>query len=248
MFVLSQNEYSQKENFNDLLNSGKTFTYKALVLHDKDMLLEALNQYGKILKADTSNLEALYGLIFVEYRFLELSLQKGNDSLFNQYYQSSLVNAAKLISANKYLSEGKSLLAGIYMMKIASSPMSAVTLSSKINRLLNDAEEANPKNPTTFIVRGEMKYNTPKLFGGSIEDAVNNFNKAVLICEQNPDSTLVDTEWAYLESLAWLGQAYARIDNYDAAKFAYQKALSIQADFSWVKYILLPKIEKKEQN
>ena len=198
--------YSQDVNLNDQLKSGKVLTYKAMILHNKDLLLKAHSIYEDILKSDKSNAEALYGLTFTEYRLLEMSLQKGNDSLFDQYYQPALDNANKLISMDKYLSEGKSLLAGIYMMKIATSPMAAVTLSSEIHGLLDDAEKANPQNPSSFIVRGEMKYNTPKLFGGSYEDAVTNFNKAVAICEQSPDSGFVDIKWAYLESLAWLGQ------------------------------------------
>jgi tetratricopeptide (TPR) repeat protein len=248
MFVLSKEGYSQVNNLNDQLKSGKAITYIALVRHDKDLLLNARTKYKEILNADTSNPEALYGLTFTEYRLLEMSLQKENDSLFDQFYQTALDNANKLLSMNKFLSEGKSLLAGIYMMKIAKSPMAAVTLSSEIYDLLDDAENANPQNPATFIVRGEMKYNTPKIFGGSYEDAIKNFNKAFSICEQYPDSTLVDTRWGCLESLAWLGKTYIIIENYDAAKFACQKALSIQPDFGWVKYGILPEVQKKTQN
>jgi len=248
MFVLLKEGYSQDKNLNGQLKSGKELTYNAFVFNDKTMLLNAHSKYKEILEVGTSSLEALYGLTFSEYMLLDMSLQKGNDSLFDQYYQPAMDKANKLISTKKYQSEGKSLLAAIYMMKIANSPMAAVTLSSKIYDLLDDAEKANPQNPVTFIIRGEMKYNTPKIFGGSYEDAVKNFNKAVSICEQYPDSELVDTKWGYLESLAWLGRAYKMIENYDAAKFVYQKALSIQPDFGWVKYVLLPEVQKKMQN
>jgi tetratricopeptide (TPR) repeat protein len=248
ILVLVKAGYSQEVNITEQLKSGKELTNKALVLHDKDRLLKAHDMFKEILKTDSSNSSALYGLTFTGYKLLEFSLQKGNESLFDIFYQPAIDNANRLISSDKYLSEGKSLLSGIYMMKIANSPMSAVTLSSEINGLLDEAEKADPKNPVSFIVRGEMKYNTPKLFGGSPEDAVKNFNKAVALCEENPDTGIVDTRWASLESLAWLGRAFVKLENYDAAKFAYQKALNIQPDFGWVKYVLLPEVEKKVQN
>jgi tetratricopeptide (TPR) repeat protein len=248
LFVVMNKGYSQDVSLNSQLKKGKSLTYEAMILHDKDLLLKAHSTYEEILQSDKSNPEGLYGLTFTEYKLLEMSLQKENESLFEKYYQSALGNAAKLMEIDKYPSEGKSLLAGIYMMEIANSPMTAVTLSSEINGLLNDAEKLNPQNLMTFIVRGEMKYNTPKVFGGSYEDAVKNFSKAVAICEQNPDSEIVDTSWGHLESLAWLGRAYLKLENYDSAKFTYQKALNIEPGFTWIKYVLLPEVEKKMQN
>jgi tetratricopeptide (TPR) repeat protein len=248
ILALTKAGYSQDINITEQLKSGRELTYKAMVLYDKVQLLKAHDIYKEILKTDSSNFSALYGLTFTEYKLLEFSLQKGSESLFDIYYQPAIDNANRLISSDKYISAGKSLLSGVYMMKIANSPMSAVTLSAEINGLLDEAEKADPKNPVTFIVRGEMKYNTPKLFGGSPEEAVKSFNKAVALCEENPDTGIVDTKWANLESLAWLGRAFAKLENYDAAKFAYQKALKIQPDFGWVKYALLPELEKKVQN
>jgi tetratricopeptide (TPR) repeat protein len=230
------------------LKTGQSLTYKAMIINNKDLLVKADSIFKNILKFDSSNTAALYGSTYVEYRLLEMSLQKGNEDLFSQYYQHSIDNAKKLISMDKYSSEGKSLLAGIYMMKIASSPLTAVTLSQEINQLLDDAEIDNPQNPMPFIIRGEMRYSTPKAFGGSYEDAAKSFNKAIAICEQNPESGLVDKSWANLESLAWLGRSLVQLENYDAAKFAYQKALNLQPDFGWVKYVLLPEVEKKIQN
>ena len=246
--ILIKAGYSQNADMNSKLINGKALTHKAVVLYNKNLLSEADSVYREILKSDTSNVSALYGLTFAEYRFLEMSLQKANEGLFDEHYQTALDNANKLILTNKCPSEGKSVLAGIYLMKVAKNPMTAVTLFSEMNELLDDAESADSLNPITYIVRGEMQYNTPKIFGGSVENASKNFSKAAQICEQNPDSRYVDMEWEHIEALAWLGQSLMKLENYDAAKFAYQKALSIQPDFGWVKYVLLPEVEKKTQN
>jgi tetratricopeptide (TPR) repeat protein len=248
LFVLANEGNAQDINSSNKLITGKALTHKAVVLYNKNLLSKADSVYREILKSDTSNVSALFGLTFVQYRFLEMSLQKGNENLFDEYYQTAVDNANKLILLNKCQSEGKSVLAGIYLMKVAKDPMTAVTLFSEMNELLDDAEAADSLNPITYIVRGEMQFNTPATFGGSIENASKNFSKAVRICEQNPVSKFVDMEWEHIEALAWLGQSLMKLENYDAAKFAYQKALSLQPDFGWVKYVLLPEAEKKTQN
>ena len=75
-------------------------------------------------------------MTFIDYKLLEMSLQQRSDSLFNKYYDNAEKNAL-LISENKdYESEGKTLLASIYMMKISKNPMSAVSLFPKISGLL----------------------------------------------------------------------------------------------------------------
>ena len=65
-------------------------------------------------------------------------------------------------------------------------------------------------------------------------DACNDENKNSL----NPG-------WGYVEMLAWIGRTQEKLDDDEAAHFTYKKALRIEPDFGWVKYSLLPDLEKK---
>ncbi len=174
-----------------------------------------------------------------------MSLRPGNEDLFDKYYEDAVAHAEQLSNQKEIESEGKTLLAGIYMMKVATSSMSAVTLSPKIHSLLDDAQEIDPFNPRPYIIRGVMKYQTPGIFGGSYEDAAKNFSKAIQLFEKQDDVDMLKPHWGYLESLAWLGRTQEKLDNYDAAKFAYEKALSVEPNYGWVKYSLLPQLMKK---
>ena len=121
--------------------------------------------------------------------------------------------------------------------------MSAVTLSSKIHSLLDEAEKIKPEFPRIYLIRGTMKYNTPGIFGGSYKDALKNFNKSVSLYErQNEDTASCD--WGYLEALTWAGRSQEKLENFDAALYSYKKVLSIEPDFSWVKNLLLPELEE----
>lgn len=214
---------------------------KALVVYDKDMLLKA----REIFQKESDNLSCLFFQNFCEYKLLEMSARPGNGDLFDKIYDTAVANADKLSSAEGFESEGKTLLAGIYMMKIASNPMSAVSLTAKIHTLLDEAQSINSSNPRSYIIRGIMKFQTPAMFGGSLEDAVKNFSKAIQLFEKEDEVEPVKPHWGYLESIIWMGLAQEKLENFDAAKFAYQKVLNLEPDYTWVKHSLLPNLLKK---
>ena len=234
---------AQTQSANDQLTDGKLLSRQAYNHYDKNLFLRAHNIFLHIYKSDTANLEALYNLTLSEYKLLEMGAQPGGDQLFEHYYEGALKNAKILSDEKDFAAEGKTLSAAIYMMKIASSPMSAVTLSSKIHSLLDEAEKIKPEFPRIYLIRGTMKYNTPGIFGGSYKDALKNFNKSVSLYErQNEDTASCD--WGYLEALTWAGRSQEKLENFEAALYSYKKVLSIEPDFSWVKNLLLPELEE----
>jgi tetratricopeptide (TPR) repeat protein len=83
------------------------------------------------------------------------------------------------------------------------------------------------------------------MFGGSIEDAAKNFSRSIQLFEKEDEADLLKPHWGYLESLAWMGITQEKLENFDAAKFAYQKALKVEPEYAWVKYSLLPKLLEK---
>jgi tetratricopeptide (TPR) repeat protein len=235
---------AQTQSVNDQLTEGKRLTGQAYCRYDKDLLLKAHDIFQHIYKSDTSNFEALYNLILAEYKLIEMGMRPGNEQLFDKYYESALTNAKLLSDQKEFSAEGMTLSAAVYMMKIANSPIRAVTLSSKIHSLLDEAEKIKPEFPRIYLIRGMMKYNTPGIFGGSYEDALKNFNKSASLFEKlNKDTATID--WGYVEALTWTGRSQEKLEDFEAAIFSYKKVLSIEPDFSWVKYSLLPKLEEK---
>jgi len=235
---------AQTQSVNDQMTEGKLLTRQAYNQYDKNLLLKAHDIFQHIYKADTSNVKALYNETLVEYKLLEMGMRPGNEQLFEQYYETALKNAKILTDEKEFAAEGKTLSASVYMMKIANSPMSAITLSSKIHSLLDEAEKIKPEFPRIYLIRGMMKFNTPGIFGGSYEVALKNFSKSISLYEkQNEDTT--SSDWGYLEALTWAGRSQEKLENFEAAIFSYKKVLSVEPDFGWVKYSLLPKLEEK---
>jgi tetratricopeptide (TPR) repeat protein len=243
IFLISSLLQLSAQSTDELMKEGKAIASKAYVYYDKDTFTKAHGIFEKIYLADTTNFTALYNLTYVEYRFLEMeSREKG---LFDKYIAQAVNHAEKISSVKGFASEGKTLLASILIMKIAHNWAEAMTLSPRINALLGEAEAINPNNPRAYLIHGIMKLNTPAAFGGSVKEALEKFNKTISYFEKEEEeiSTLT-INWGYLDALAWTGIANEKLEMSDAAIFVYKKALSIEPEYSWVKYVLLPNLEK----
>jgi len=245
-FLYSLNVSSQTDSLNNLFSRGISLAKEAYLKYDKEMFLEARSFFEKAYESDKSSLFPLYYKTLIDYKILELATTKGDQELFDRYYESSLKNAEILSNSKIYSANGKILSASIYMMKIALSSLSAVTLSPRIHSLLDDAQQIDPKNPYSYVVRGIMKYQTPGFFGGSYQDALKNFNYAVKLFEDKQNYSIKPV-WGFIETLAWLGKTHEQLDNKDAAVFTYKKALLSEPEFGWIKYSLLPKLTEENQ-
>ena len=99
-----------------------------------------------------------------------------------------------------------------------------------------------PDNPRVKMQQGISKFNTPKMFGGSVKKAEAILREAVSIfADQAASSEEAQwPSWGYLDTLGWLGQALAAQDKTAEARAAYQQALAINPDMAWIRYQLLP--------
>jgi uncharacterized protein (DUF2141 family) len=64
---------------------------------------------------------------------------------------------------------------------------------------------------------------------------------AISLFNKNAQKTI---DWGYVETLAWKGQALTQKKEYRLAKKTYSQALEVEPEFGWVKYNLLPQLEK----
>lgn len=81
------------------------------------------------------------------------------------------------------------------------------------------------------------------MFGGNISEAIHCYKKGVKLYEKKPGDH--KNEWQYINALAWLGNAYAKNEQYDKALKTYEKALEVEPGFNWVKYDLMKNLKEK---
>ncbi len=213
---------------------------------DRDLYMNAHANCERILAKDPDNSAAEYYLTYTEYKLMIFGMMNRDKSAFTDYYTTALEHARNLSADKEFRSEGLTLLAAIYMMKLAAHPNEGPALSPKIHGLLDKAENDNPDNPRIYIIRGHMLKNTPEFFGGSLKGAIKEFKYAASIFEEGvPSNNEVIPGWGHLEAYIEIGVLYTMLNEYESAKEAYERALEIEPDHGLVKYKLLPALDKK---
>ncbi len=229
----------------DLLKQVKALSYEASIKFDEGKLRQASALCERILSEDDSNIYARYYLAYSQYQLLQVAMTRKDQNLFDQFFSAAVDNGKLILQEKSFASEANVLLASIYMMKIAITPQEAPQLSMKIHSYLDDAVKANVNNPRAYLIRGQMLYNTPEMYGGSVDKAIDLWNNALLLFAGEKEKSFMP-DWGLLDTYAWLGQAFTRKGKVEDAKSTYEKALSIEPNFGWVKYVLLPGLDKKQ--
>lgn len=88
---------------------------------------------------------------------------------------------------------------------------------------INKAIQMDPKLAMAYVTRGVGNYYLPPMFGGSVDNAIKDFQKAIEL-----DPKLTD---AHL----WLGLAYRKLNRNGEARTALSKALQLSPKRVWVK-------------
>ena len=142
--------------------------------------------------------------------------------------------------------EAWALLASVYGQKISQKPLTAVALGRKSNKAKDRAHELAPDNPRVVLLAAIGDYNTPVIWGGDKERALEGFQRAAALFLEQKVSDPLQPGWGHSRAYAWLGMAYVNRGNLAEARQAYERALEIDPEFVWVKRGLMPALKRQE--
>jgi tetratricopeptide (TPR) repeat protein len=189
----------------------------------------------KTQKGDSEWDQALsyYGILFN-------TVASKNEALFKEHLDPALELLESLEETKAHGAEAKALRSSIYGYIMAFSPWKGMYYGPKSSSVLSDALEQSPESPLVQMVNGSSLFYTPSTFGGDKEEAEKVFQQAVKLYEDQNQTRL---NWLYLNTLAYLGQAYAANGKTEMARATYKKALAIEPQFYWVSKSLLPQLK-----
>jgi tetratricopeptide (TPR) repeat protein len=133
--------------------------------------------------------------------------------------------------------------AALIGFKIGISPYKAPFIGMKSQEYAEISMGLNAKNPMACIQLGNICYYKPKWFGGSKKEAIQHYQKALMLMETNPTDLL--NNWNYLNLLAIIIHAQMELGQYSIAAHYCEKALALEPSFDWVKNILYPQTLKE---
>ena len=223
-------------------NEIKKNCYKAYLMSSKSLWEDLIKKLENRHKSFPDDIQLLFELTKVQYGLLYTCLANKDKETYNAYVDITKENISKLLEYNEEWSEVHAVMAGIYSIKMGFNPMQGMFLGPKSESHIEKAIKYDENNPVAWVRKAGSKFFTPEMFGGSITEAIKFYEKAVKLFEKDEKNTIMN--WEYLDALVWLGISYQKVNNKEKAIATFKKALSIEPNFNWVKYRLLPEAEK----
>jgi tetratricopeptide (TPR) repeat protein len=122
--------------------------------------------------------------------------------------------------------------------------MSGMTLGPKSSQLMARAAKESPRSPRVLLFRAISLINTPRSFGGDPAEGAKVIQQA-LDAFAAADPKEAGPHWGQADAWTWLGMAKRNSGDIAGARVAWEKALAIEPNYGWVKYALLPSLDKK---
>ncbi len=175
-------------------------------------------------------LEGYYGLI---------GWLLGNDK--TQEAKSYIGKGEKLmdemLKANPANSTVLAFQGAFYGFSIGLQKYKAVVLGPKSMNAVKKALELDPANIQAHIEKGNILYYSPGLVGGDKSKSVGFYEKACQLMEKSGKSK---NNWLYLSTSVQLAKITEELGDKEKARLIYEKLLTEEPGFLWVKNELLP--------
>ena len=233
------------QDLDSLIIQGKNLIHDGFYHQDEELLLRSQTLLQEAISIEEGNALLHYFLGLAGYRLAEYYIgNDGNSNQAKEYLKDSIKHLKICVKQNKRDAEAYALLASCYGLKIATKPISGITLGPKAHKHSNQSKKLNPNNPRLFLLLGKGNYFKPKIFGGGKENALKELEKALQLFEGDNISDPKIPGWGLGELHAWLGKIYMELDEIEKATKHLHLALQVEPKFSWVTEELVPQLKE----
>ena len=227
-----------------LILKGKTLLEGGTNRGSVDSLKQARALFKRATGATEHQALAHYYAALANYRLSNLFPSDAEDKK-EPVLNDAIDHLQTATDLDSSMADAWALLSGCYGQSMGMNPMQSMSLGPKSDDALEKAKELAPENPRIWIIDGVSDFYTPSMFGGNKERALKKFKKATRLAEQESVQDPSMPSWGHAEAYAWTGLAHMEAERYDRARTAFKNALDVNPDYRWVKYVLLPKLQKK---
>jgi tetratricopeptide (TPR) repeat protein len=215
--------------------------YKAFVTGDMTQWPDWIDQLEEHY-SETASDHVLKDIVRAYYGYVAFLIGVERKDKAERYIDEAEQYLDMLKSVDSYQSYAEAMHGAFIAYKIGIKKARAIYLGPRSMNHIKKAIELDPDNPYGWVERGNAEYHMPRTFGGSYETAAEYFLKAINIFEK--EKSTLQCNWVYMNTLAWLAQSYDKSGKDKKAEETYQKILSIEPDFKWVKEELYPEFRK----
>ena len=207
-----------------------------------DSLLQLQSKLSALLAADPKSKELHYWIGYTDYRLAPRLMKDRSAS--ERYVKDGLQHLDQAIKLDPKFADAIALEAGLRGFSIMLEPARGPALGGEIEEELGRASGIAPRNPRVALLDGKNTYHKPKFVGGGFDKALAKLAKAQQLFAAERSGTPPAIDWGYDDAFAWAGQAAAKLKRFDVARGYYQKALELNPDNGWVKFVLMPELDQ----
>ena len=231
------------QSADSLIISGRQMLQAGENANDLDAMYAARATFERALADTGLSAWGHYYIALADYRIAGLLSEESKDQA-SEHLKVAVEHLEKATEIDPQAAEAYALLSSAYGLQIGLSPMKSMLLGPRVGKASQKAEQLAPDNPRVVLSAAISDFNTPKMFGGSKEKSLQGLKRAAELFAQEEPTDPIQPVWGHREAYAWLGIAYQNQGELESARAAFEKALEIDPDFGWVKYWLLPELEK----
>ncbi|AAN53438.1 tetratricopeptide repeat protein [Shewanella oneidensis MR-1] len=193
----------------------------------------AANTLGLDKLQQLSTVSQDYDSAYANYRLAISANVMGQKALANSALTSAQTSLETLTSSQEN-AESLALLSSVYSMQIALDNSKGAILGIKSAKAIASAEQLEPQNPRVALIKAIAAYNTPAMFGGSMQNAKTLASTAIEHFAQPCDTIC----WGEAEAYTWRGLAKQELGDTQGAMEDWQQALSLDKNYGWAKFLL----------
>ena len=233
--ILEANVSAHKEGYNCKF-------YRAYITGNMEQWPQWITELKQEYQRDRSP-ELLQDIVKAYYGFIAYSIGVDDYETADVFLEKGEAWVDKLKEIKAYKSTAYAYEGAFLAFEIGMNRAKAIFLGPKSMKHIHTALEIDPENPMALVEKGNAEYHMPRMFGGSYEKAAEYYEKAIVQFEANGPQN--SCSWIYLNTLAWLAQSYDKSGEVQKARTTFQKILSLEPDFKWVKEELFPEFQKR---
>ncbi|MDF3125120.1 hypothetical protein [Rheinheimera sp. 1928-s] len=174
-----------------------------------------------------------YNKAYASYRLSIVAGLTGQKDQAEQALDSAQSVLEQLTTAQPQ-ADSLALLSSVYGMQIGNNPVKGALYGPKAGKAIQQATELEPANPRVSLIKAITAYNTPAVFGGSKQSAVDLSSKAIELYAQ-PCQQIC---WGHAEAYTWRGLAKQELGDKAGAIADWTKAMEVDPSYGWAKFLL----------
>jgi hypothetical protein len=223
-----------------LKGSYKSDVYSAYISNNMQLWKSVIDKMNKV---NTKDINYRLELLNYQYGYIAWCIGNNRNEEAKIYLDLAEKSLTQLPQDNHYQSIVNSYKSAFYGYRIGLNRILATFLGFRSVDCAKQAIRLDMENPFGYIQYGNIEFYMPSVFGGSKSEALKYYLRAKDLMEKNREDLYEN--WNYLNLLTLIGMTYSYTNDYLQSKWYFEKILTIEPGFTWVKNELYPEILKK---